>query len=114
MCDLLGQELDSAVAAVVGVAEKADTTPSVPTAWFSVPAEGKIYFFRPSSSWLDGGPLIARFGLEIEPDGPGAWAAYAGTAWGGNERCHWEASGFGPTPLVAAMRALVEWKTPNV
>ena len=114
MCELLGQELDSAVAARVGIDAEADTTPRDLNAFLSVPFNGKHYFFRPSSSWNDGGPLIERFGLEIGPDGPDSWSAFAGTTWGGDERCHWEASGFGPTPLIAAMRALVEWKTPNV
>jgi hypothetical protein len=114
MCELLGEDLDAAVAAVVGVAAEADTRPRNPNAFLSVPADGKRYFFRPSTSWNDGGPLIERFGLEIGPDGPDSWSAFAGTTYGGNELCYWEASGFGPTPLIAAMRALVEWKTPNV
>ena len=114
MCELLGEDLDAAVAAVVGAAAEADTTPHDRSAFFAAPAKGKSYFFRPSTSWNDGGPLIERFGIEIEPDGHDSWSAFAGATWGGNERCGWEASGFGPTPLIAAMRALVHWKTPNV
>ena len=111
---LSGEDLDRSVAVAIGVDAEADTRPFDPGAWISVPAEGKRYFFRPSSSWNAGGPLLERFFIETEPDGPGAWCAYIGTHWGGQERCGWDAMGTGPTLLVAAMRALVAFKTPNV
>jgi hypothetical protein len=109
MSELIGQDLDQAVAEAIGIADIADTTPRDSTAWLSVPPEGKTHFFRPSTGWHDGGPLIERFGIETQPDGPGMWAAYIETTCGGDERCAYEASGHGPTLLIAAMRALVEW-----
>lgn len=96
MSELFAQELDAAVAEVLGIADEADTFPYVPGALLCVPAEGKSYFFRPSTSWNDGGPLIERFGMDVRPEGANSWVAFVGSA-----------SGAGPTPLIAAMRALV-------
>ena len=86
--------------------------------WAVAQCEGKIYGYKhqlvddcrdvipytPSTDWSQGGPLIERECLEVRvfaehgaPDGGPYWIS---------ER-H-PAVGHGPTPLIAAMRCLVE------
>lgn len=49
--------------------------------------------FAPSTSWTDGGPIIDRERIKLEP-----WEYDS----------EWQADGiWGPTPLIAAMRAYV-------
>ena len=59
--------------------------------------------YHPSTSWAQGGPIIEREGLILEPGGKdGAWGAHGWlckvTQWHVEE---------GPTPLIAAMRCYV-------
>ena len=64
---------------------------------------GKFPIPRPSTSWLQGGPIIEREGIGIERF-DGRWlASYdlsTETSWGAT----------GPTPLIAAMRCYVASK----
>lgn len=54
-----------------------------------------------STDWAHGGPIIEREGITIQFDKrTPRWQAYAGRKTGG----------FGPTPLVAAMRCFVKSK----
>jgi len=54
-----------------------------------------------STDWAFGGPIIERNGLSVMPDtGLDWWVAHQGTV-------HY---GYGPTPLVAAMRCFVASK----
>lgn len=69
--------------------------------------------FRPSSNWLQGGPIIEREIVELVlcqsgSNGPIYWEACAGLE---NEPGH--AISVGPTPLVAAMRCYVVSKLGN-
>lgn len=57
-------------------------------------------YFEPSKNWAHGGPIIDRERISInERDGD---------CWQAHKTCGW--SKFGPTPLVAAMRAYVASK----
>jgi hypothetical protein len=63
--------------------------------------------FLPSTDWAHGGPLVERergsLFPELIPGAPIVWVARMGD---GTRR----SQGFGPTPLVAAMRAFVASK----
>jgi len=56
--------------------------------------------FRPSLYWEHGGQIIERERLHCIPASPDGWASFADD-WG-TERVQ-----YGPTPLIAAMRAFV-------
>ncbi|AIR90188.1 phage protein NinX family protein [Pseudomonas cremoricolorata] len=64
------------------------------------------YGYRPSTSWVHGGPLIDKH------RGGCQWNAYMG----GTDTCYWAGPGntvrwhYGPTALVAFCRSLVESK----
>lgn len=63
--------------------------------------------WSPSRAWADGGPIIEREPLDIISNGPGEWAAgYALESW----QVEMHRCSYGPTPLIAAMRAYVESK----
>lgn len=65
--------------------------------------------FRPSSDWTDGGPIIERERIAIEHCNALDWSALHGDTFSGN----WPSGGpilFGPTPLIAAMRAYITSK----
>lgn len=60
--------------------------------------------FKPSTKWQDGGPLIEKYRIDLgAPTESGTFAGIwmANTEWGHING--WQ----GPTPLIAAMRALV-------
>jgi hypothetical protein len=62
------------------------------------------YSYQPSQSWTQGGPLIEKHRIELgAPTESGTFAGIwtANTEWGHVNG--WQ----GPTPLIAAMRALV-------
>lgn len=107
--ELIGAELDAAVARALGIEDEADTTAEPdPMPAIHFPAEGKRYFFRPSSSWIDGGPIIERERIMIEHSNTGYWSAWLPDQNGE----YAESPGSrGPTPLIAAMRAFVASKT---
>lgn len=67
-----------------------------------VPFRATTGNLMPSSDWSHGGPIIERERITIKysPGGSLVWEAYSlGQPWG-----------FGPTPLIAAMRAYVASK----
>ena len=74
--------------------------------------ERKVYWFEPSTDWSQGGPLIERERISLTGPGcmgaaePGkTWSAYIDTgSFGGGQ------SFFGPSPLIAACRAIVAAK----
>lgn len=127
---LKGQKLDAAVAKADGVlVTVADEHPSQPGHYAETRAEWDDYIVRwfgsrgeeggwealrnrgsPSTNWADGGPIIEREKLMVEPlleSGVwhGEWRA-VGLSWEG--RLYADCRG--PTPLIAAMRAYVTSK----
>ena len=74
--------------------------------------EPKCYW-SPSTDWAQGGPIIERKGISIDPyyedskQIPNAWSAYSGWDNVELEALYVQA---GPTPLIAAMRCYVASK----
>jgi hypothetical protein len=62
-----------------------------------------LQHYRPSTNWSQGGPIIEQEGIAAIPNGRGAWEA---ELRGGDADDH----GYGPTPLIAAMRCYVASK----
>ena len=64
--------------------------------------------FDPSENWLLGGPIIERERIKVIPQtiGEKKWLA----AIQMNGSLQWNDAEFGPTPLIAAMRAFVAAK----
>lgn len=94
--ELTGPALDWAVAKCEGIA-----TDKWGVAW--VPMRNQEHFnerFAPSNNWTQGGPIIERERISVGTEENG-WSANITTASTGI------ALGFGPTPLVAAMRCYV-------
>ena len=92
--ELTGMLLDEAVAKAEGVD------------YFNPPPE--LEGWSPSRSWHLAGPIIERERIELMTVGDGAWAA--GICL---ERWQVDAGGataYGPTPLIAAMRAFAASK----
>jgi hypothetical protein len=56
--------------------------------------------FEPSENWADGGPIIERERIRLDPRG--VWVA-------AHDTCEWTEYS-GPTPLIAAMRCYVASK----
>jgi hypothetical protein len=66
-------------------------------------------FYKPSTDWAQGGPIIEREGISIrysQRDARGAWCAVLGP----NRFLSPDYEGHGPTPLMAAMRCYVASK----
>lgn len=64
--------------------------------------------YHPSSDWAQGGPIIEREKLQLEyMDNFNAWACSSGISV--EEDQSWD-QGYGPTPLIAAMRCYVASK----
>ena len=61
-------------------------------------------FWRPSSDWKHGGPIIERNKVSVSVQIHDSWSAHAPYSLE-----HWK-YGFGPTPLIAAMRCYVQVK----
>ena len=59
--------------------------------------------YQPSTNWNQGGPIIEREQVAIFPTGDGTWRAQIGPGVYGVQA-------WGPTPLIAAMRAYVKAK----
>lgn len=103
--DLTGAALDWAVAKCEGLKPYVYNNQCV---YRAEPHGGGIYF-RPSTDWAQGGPIIEREGIRITPNGPvpDRWwtecVLSADKDWGTAEYC-------GPTPLIAAMRCYVASK----
>lgn len=100
--DLIGPALDWAVAVVDGLTEEnAWTTIEI----FKAARAGGLYWY--STDWSQGGPIIERQEIGLRRNAPCSqgreWEVSPSiTAKGGGGK--W---GYGPTPLVAAMRCYV-------
>ena len=65
--------------------------------------------FEPSENWADGGPIIERESISLAcrpKDARGLWCAVLGP----NRFLSPDFEGYGPTPLIAAMRCYVASK----
>jgi hypothetical protein len=62
--------------------------------------EEKLGDYSPSTNWRLGGPIIERERMELRPESNGQYYAIALNG----------ADSYGPTPLIAAMRAYVASK----
>jgi hypothetical protein len=111
------EELDRLVAIAEGIENEADWTQgeSFSFSGLRAPVQGKSYFFRPSSSWNDGGPIIERERITVQASQAGDWRAFlgdgttnAGTGRRANEPM---IQARGDTPLIAAMRCYVASKS---
>lgn len=65
------------------------------------------YGYRPEMNWAQGGPLIERERIAIEPVTGSLWSAEKWVGQPGTRDGH-VVLGYGATPLEAAMRALVD------
>jgi len=68
--------------------------------------------FHPSTDWAQGGPIIEREGIRIEPEKYSAtgFASWRADIPKGPTSLHGYRWAFGPTPLIAAMRCYVASK----
>lgn len=104
--ELIGPALDWAVAKAKGDFQFEVYFNRVWYLWFAThgslsPHHTDSIEWLPSTSWEQGGPIIEREGLCVNPDFPRGWMAITNNA---------ELMQFGPTPLIAAMRAFVASK----
>lgn len=96
--ELTGATLDWAVAKAAGVAVlRCGAGPGQYLAY--VPKRAAYKVWRPSTNWVQGGPIIEREKITLE---------WTGEDWMGYIRHDEEF--FGPTPLIAAMRCFVASK----
>jgi hypothetical protein len=98
--ELEGAQLDYAVAVASGFT-RARMSEVYAGEW--VMPDGRQMFapwFKPSTDWAHGGPIIEREQITIDCRKPERWLA---TGWEDDEQ-------YGPTPLIAAMRAFVASK----
>lgn len=114
--ELSGAELDAAVALALGLPLREPGT-----VWAhlegarSLPgSQGDPEPWRPSTNWSVGGPLIERHRISLRnqcdmSDPLGYWVATA-ERWHPTNPLADPPECFGPTPLIAAMRALVAAK----
>jgi len=100
--ELTGAALDWAVAKCEGsVNIDASGLPWLPD---ESPNEyGEAVWFKPSTDWAQGGPIIERAGICINSDVEGAGEDWVAHLPGGRDVN-------GPTPLIAAMRCFVASK----
>ena len=87
--DLTGAALDWAVTACELRRQHGQNVP--------IPSTAPKYF-NPSTDWAQGGPIIEREKIAIDCDDEGLWVASY------NDK---PVAYYGPTPLIAAMRAFV-------
>lgn len=98
---LTGHALDWAVAKCEGGVGNKDVIP----------------WYKPSTNWAQGGPIIERENIALSPMPDGLCRAYAadGTRWApnGDEVFNWKHKQQGYHPLIAAMRCYVASKLGN-
>jgi hypothetical protein len=111
--ELEGALLDAAVAKALNYlwVDDADQRHTHPLELRDDPIAGKQYWlgnvaFRPSHRWAFGGPIIERAQISIACAGVNElWQAWRSHGRIGYDHIEW-----GPTPLIAAMRAFVASK----
>lgn len=117
--ELTGPKLDAAVAKALGilfVLESCPTNPPKPMACWLCKEDGKPDFaqglFQPSAVWERAGPIIERERIDLEFMDDGGWSASISEWRPGwlTEHLHEVGVAYGPTPLIAAMRAFVASK----
>ena len=102
---LIGPALDWAVAKCEGYSTiRCGAGPSQFLAYIP-PNKRSHYKWRPSTSWTQGGPIVEREGLTIGKvcGSPNEWSAESFQ----DDGVRVKFLRYGPTPLVAAMRAFV-------
>ena len=103
--ELIGPALDWAVAKCEGISvgNAKQSHGFIETAWDKVTKwENACEIYTPSTNWSQGGPIIERERITIDPfDAFPNWCA---TIWGHQYRV------YGPTFLIAAMRCYIASK----
>lgn len=104
--ELTGRALDWAVAKCEGATE--EWRSGAPFLWRGVACiriDGHDVNYRPSTDWMQGGPIIERekIGVVTSPDDANVWI-------GSIFEPDWKFNRTGPTPLIAAMRCYVASK----
>jgi hypothetical protein len=84
-------------------------------AWHEEDGTSRSIFYSPSTDWAQGGPIIEREQMHggpsgTSPDGVSNWFFQCYRKDSNGAHIPYPASGSGPTPLVAAMRAFVASK----
>lgn len=100
VADLDGALLDAAVAKACGIGFEIVGWPD-PQCLAGEPVCRKA--FEPSTDWAQGGPIIERERIALDPPDRSEWRATKAKA------DEWAVE-YGPTPLIAAMRAFVASK----
>lgn len=114
---LVGAELDAAVARALGwehfTNHYGDGDNAHSVVWAKKPKDWPTHAcnrFEPSTDWTDGGHIIELMHISLEPGfvGLDATPMWGATLWpdGASD----DTFAAGPTPLIAAMRALVASK----
>ena len=106
--ELTGAELDLAVAKCDGAGE--EWRSDAPFLWGGVACirvAGHDVNYKPSTDWSQGGPIIGRESIQLTLDKThNMWRAFMTNEGIGYE--YW-----GPTPLIAAMRAFIASRLGN-
>ena len=95
--ELQGAVLDWAVAKCAGELDEQDYYLHESSGAFMLERGEISWVYSPSTNWSRGGPIIERERINISDDGGDGWKADDSIG-------HW---GYGPTPLIAAMRCYV-------
>jgi len=106
--DLTGAELDAWVAKALGYKSDPDFDAVKNHEGYWV-GEGTFiakYRFQPSTNWSQGGPLIEKYKVSIDANA-GEWLAMVDCSFGVGTGPYDAETYIGPTPLIAAMRAIV-------
>ena len=104
--ELSGALLDAAVAKAEGIAMS--PSDEIRSSGYEANTCGWRIGQRYSSAWDDGGPIIERERISVIQDaGDGFWTATTKFLFEGGID---GPDGYGPTPLIAAMRAYVAFK----
>lgn len=106
VAELEGALLDAWVAQAEGGYDVVPAPTDPQGCWVS--SGGDPFPFRPSTDWLQGGPIIERQEITVvgSESWLGKWRAAANVIWL-PDHYEWH---YGPTPLIAAMRAYVASK----
>ena len=108
VADLIGNDLNIAVAMADGHAVRRSTLEHAPGIHEQWPGGNWEWIRQPSTAWEHGGPIIEREGIELTPSAEGTWYALWIADRDSDTSPTSSAERF--TPLVAAMRAYVASK----